>query len=303
MTSNDKVSIEYVPTGTCWMREPMSGQPVTNSFVPFRMLRSFTGEWLGPLPMGAFLVRHRDGPILFDTGISVKVNEPGYYPCWNPVPGWLNRFDVTPEDAIIPRLAERGVKPSDLQAVVISHLHHDHAGGIKDIALAAPDVPIYVGREHWDAFGKHPIYAAIQGCLPNDWPADFQPRILDFVKGPELGPWAGSCPITADGSVVAVDTSGHMPGHLSLIVTEDNDDGTKTNYLLAGDATYGIGLLEREEPDGANNDPVTAFESLKRIKEYARHHDVVVLPTHDPDTPRMLRERVLYRPKDESKGE
>ncbi|KAI8262049.1 N-acyl homoserine lactonase [Colletotrichum sp. SAR11_239] len=199
MGSDDKVSVEFLPTGTCWMREPMSGQPITNAFVPFRMLRSFTGPWLGPLPVGAFLIRHPAGPILFDTGISTKCNEPGYFPCWNPIPGILNKFDVAPEDAIINRLAERGVKPTELQAIIVSHLHHDHAGGLKELAAAAPEVPIYVGGEHWDA------------------------------------------------------------------------------------------------------DPFTAFESLKKIKEYARQTDIVVLPTHDPDTPRLLRERVVYRPKDEVK--
>ncbi|TEA17247.1 N-acyl homoserine lactonase [Colletotrichum sidae] len=297
--ADDRVTLEFIQTGTCWMREPMSGQPITNAFVPFRMLRSFTGEWMGPLPVGAFLIRHPNGPILFDTGISTKYNEPGYYPCWNPVLGILNKFDVAPEDAIVNRLGERGVKPTDLQAVVLSHLHHDHAGGLADLALAAPDVPVHVGAEHWDAFGKHPIYAAAQGCLPNTWPPGFRPRILDFDEGRAVGPWTRSCPLTADGAVVAVDTPGHVPGHISLIVEADDEDGTKTKYLLAGDATYAIGLLEREEPDGANSDPFTAFESLKKIKEFARHNDVVVLPTHDPDVSRMLRDKVIYRPKDD----
>ncbi|KAF5494130.1 N-acyl homoserine lactonase [Colletotrichum siamense] len=301
MGSDDKVSVEFLPTGTCWMREPMSGQPITNAFVPFRMLRSFTGPWLGPLPVGAFLIRHPAGPILFDTGISTKCNEPGYFPCWNPIPGILNKFNVTPEDAIINRLAERGVKPTELQAIIVSHLHHDHAGGLKELAAAAPEVPIYVGGEHWDAFGKHTIYAAMQGAIPSDWPPGFEPRILDFDEKRAVGPWGRSCAITANGTVVAVDTPGHVPGHISLVVVGDNDDGTKTTYLLAGDATYGIHLLDAEAPDGANSDPFTAFESLKKIKEYARQTDIVVLPTHDPDTPRLLRERVVYRPKDEVK--
>ncbi|KAI8310495.1 N-acyl homoserine lactonase [Colletotrichum sp. SAR11_59] len=236
MGSDDKVSVEFLPTGTCWMREPMSGQPITNAFVPFRMLRSFTGPWLGPLPVGAFLIRHPAGPILFDTGISTKCNDPGYFPCWNPIPGILNKFDVTPEDAIINRLAERGVKPTELQAIIVSHLHHDHAGGLKELAAAAPEVPIYVGGEHWNAFGKHTIYAAMQGAIPSDWPPGFEPRILDFDEKRAVGP-----------------------------------------------------------------DPFTAFESLKKIKEFARQTDIVVLPTHDPDTPRLLKDRVVYRPKDEAK--
>ncbi|WQF77507.1 Putative metallo-beta-lactamase, ribonuclease Z/Hydroxyacylglutathione hydrolase [Colletotrichum destructivum] len=296
--ASDRISLEFITTGNVWMRNPMQGQPIANRSIAMRFLRSLTGDWIGPMPLGAFLIHHPAGPILFDTGVSTHCTEPGYFPCWNPVPGMLNKLEVTREDGIVEQLRRRGVKPTDLQFVVLSHLHHDHAGGLEELAVAAPDVPVYVGPEHWDAFGKHPVWAAMQGCTPDRWPPGFEPRMLDFEEGRAVGPWGRSCVLTANGTVVAVDTPGHVPGHVSLIVVGDNDDGTTTRYLLTGDATYAIDVLEREEPDGANGDPVTAFESLRKIKEYARSHDVVVLPSHDPDTPRLLRDRVVYRPKD-----
>lgn len=94
---------------------------------------------------------------------------------------------------------------------------------------------------------------------------------------------------------MAVDTSGHVPGHISLVVYGDNDDGTRTTYFLTGDATYGLDLLETEEPDGINDDPEMALQSLELIKEFARQTELVVLPSHDVDTPRLLRERVAYK--------
>ncbi|KAK2006305.1 metallo-beta-lactamase superfamily protein [Colletotrichum eremochloae] len=298
MASDDRISLEFITTGNVWMRNPMQGQPITNRSITMRLLRSFTGEWIGPMPLGAFLIHHPNGPILFDTGVSTHCTEPGYFPCWNPVPGFLNKLEVTKEDGIVEQLSQRGIKPKDLQFIIISHLHHDHAGGLEELAVAAPEVPIYVGSEHWDAFGKHPLYAAMQGCTPDRWPKNFEPLMLDFEEGRAVGPWKRSCALTANGTVVAVDTPGHVLGHVSLVVMGDNEDGTKTRYLLTGDATYAISVLDKEEPDGANSDPEAAFESLRKIKEYARRHDVVVLPSHDPDTPRLLRDKVVYRPKD-----
>jgi glyoxylase-like metal-dependent hydrolase (beta-lactamase superfamily II) len=56
--------------------------------------------------------------------------------------------------------------------------------------------------------------------------------------------------------------------------------------------------LDKEEPDGINDDPMRAQQTLKTIKEFARETDVVVLPSHDNDTPRLLAERVVYLPSD-----
>lgn len=37
-----------------------------------------------------------------------------------------------------------------------------------------------------------------------------------------------------------------------------------------------------------------ALQTLKTIKQFARESDVVVLPSHDLDTPRLLAEQIVY---------
>lgn len=250
------------------------------------------------MPIGVFLIYHPDGPILYDTGESPLCNTAGYSPTWSPT-RILCRTNIGPNDGIVSQLRSRGVEPKDLQAVVLSHLHSDHAGGLEDLAAAAPNVPIYVSRQHWDAFGKHPLYASFQGCTPHHWPKDFSPTILDTTNH-AVGPWKSSSKITADGKVVAVDTPGHVPGHISVVVYGDHSDGTPTAYFLAGDATYGIDLLSKEEPGGINDDTTSALQSLKLINEYARQTELVVLPSHDLSTTQLLKDRVVYRPKSAS---
>ena len=247
------------------------------------------------MPIGVFLISHPDGPILFDTGESTHHNEPGFLPSWAPT-GMLSAISISREEGIVTQLRSRGIEPSTLQAIVLSHLHGDHAGGLRDLATAAPNVPIYTSKEHWDAVGNAShFHATMQGFHPQHWPAGFKPRFLKRTNN-LVGPWQQSSKITADGKVVAVDTPGHVPGHVSLVVY--GDDGEHgTTYLLPGDATYGLDLLDKEEPDGINDNPQTALKSLRLIKQFAQETDLVVLPSHDPDVARLLQDRVLYKPK------
>jgi len=168
---------------------------------------------------------------------------------------------------------------------VLSHLHHDHADGLPDLVGA----PVFVSAAHWAAFGR-PLQAALQGAVPAQWPVGFVPHILEPI-GPPVGPWNKSYPITEDGRVVAVDTPGHVPGHISLLVR--SDDAT---YLAAGDLTYDQDLLDAEITDGVNDDPHEAVESLRKVKEYARQVPLVVLPAHDPHAAHRLENAEVFVP-------
>ena len=53
-----------------------------------------------------------------------------------------------------------GIDPAtDVKAVIISHLHHDHGDGLADVR----DAPIYVSREHWHALAN-PLQATAPRC-------------------------------------------------------------------------------------------------------------------------------------------
>ncbi len=52
---------------------------------------------------------------------------------------------------ILRRLAAVGVDPADLDAILITHEHSDHAGGLR-VLLRSVDCPVYISGETQDAF-------------------------------------------------------------------------------------------------------------------------------------------------------
>ncbi|KAJ5707925.1 hypothetical protein N7488_007726 [Penicillium malachiteum] len=292
------VQLTFLTTGHVRIRPSMRSQPASK-IAPFRRFRSLCDRgWTDSLPVGVFLIRHPEGLFLYDTGQSPCCNNAGYFPRVALFNSLLSQFTITDEDGILEQLHKQNIKATDLKGVILSHLHNDNAGGLEDLLAEAPNLPIYISREHWQAFGEHKLFASFEGATPNHWPKDFSPKTIDLQDRP-FGPWKQSYPLTSDGSLVIVDTSGHVPGHIGLVVHSHEENDAKRidySYFLVGEATYGIDLLEKEQPDGINDDPMRALQTLKTIKQFARDFEVIVLPSHDIDTPRLLAEKVFYRP-------
>jgi len=279
------ITVSILPLGTIRIR-PSHRCQTANRPIVLRRLRVLTDRrWTQPLPINSYLIEHPEGPIVFDTGESPLASHPGYLPKWHPFFALAVDIRVGPDEGIGARLTQRGLARSDLKAVVVSHLHHDHGDGLADLVGA----PIYVSEEHWKVF-RHHVTATLEGAVPQHWPANFSPRILQ-PSGEPIGPFPRSYPLTSDGKVVAVDTPGHVPGHVSVIVFSDD-----VAYFLGGDSTYDQDLLDAELTDGVNNNPKAAIESVRKIKEFARQHRTVILPAHDPGAAQRLADNETFTP-------
>jgi N-acyl homoserine lactone hydrolase len=278
--------ISILQTGDIRIRPSHRTQSATKPVLLRRMKVVFGDRgWTEPLPINTYLIEHPDGPILVDTGESPHATERGWLPWWQPFFHRAVDIHVPREQGIGELLKVRGIRPADLQAVVVTHLHHDHGDGLGDLAGAR----VVLSEEHWAFYRKH-FRATVEGAVPQHWPANFQPELLR-ATGPAIGPWDRSYPITSDGRIVAVPTPGHVPGHISVVVFAQD-----ATYLIGGDVTYDQRLVDEELTDGVNNQPRLAIEQLRNIKRYAMERPLVVLPAHDPDAARRLAAKEPFKP-------
>ena len=104
-------------------------------------------QWM-EVPVIAFLVEHPTaGPVLIDTGFHASVAvEPGQA---------MGRFGgllfkdvrMDTDDAVPGQLRRRGIDPTEVGTVVMTHLHSDHASGISEF----PGATFVLSRQEWDA--------------------------------------------------------------------------------------------------------------------------------------------------------
>ncbi len=280
------ISIRIIETGKIQCRPSMLQQPADRP-IWLRRLRVLSDRsWAEPIPVQVFLISHPEGNILFDTGLSPHCKDKDYFPSWMPTFRLTSRFDINESQGIDVQLREKGIEPKDLKAVIVSHLHYDHSGGLPDLA----DAPIFLLEGDYEAF-KEPLHATFEGATPHQWPKNFDPSFLKAAAGAGIGPFEQTYPVTTDGKVVAVQTPGHVPGHCSLIVFAKD-----ATYFLTGDATYSQEYLDRELTDGVTATPMQAVDTVRKIKELARQMPLVILPAHDKDSKRRLEERIAYNP-------
>jgi N-acyl homoserine lactone hydrolase len=217
----------------------------------------FYGEFSGErvqIPVGCYLVRTSDAAILFDTGLSPRA-----------VPGLLRSDPLarfTEADRLVHRLEALDLAPTDIDLVVLSHLHYDHAGGIELVSRAElvvqQDEYAYA---HYPAGFFAPFYYRKNFDVPGRrW------RLLDGDA--ELAP-----------GLTVLRTDGHTPGHQSLLVELPRTGPV----ILTGDACYWREHLEAERVPGVVWNPTLAMHSIKRLKTLARLLRARIFPGHDPE--------------------
>lgn len=211
-----------------------------------------------PFPIWGLYIEHPDGKIIFDTGFREDCLTGGEGPT---VP--INIPITLGEDEYMEKqLALCGVTPEEIDYVVISHLHHDHAGKIGIFKNAK----VIVQRKEMEAalmfthtVNPKGVYLKADLEVDADWTlidGDY-----DLLPGVRL-----------------LSVPGHAEG-LQCMQLELDQMGT---VLLTSDACYtDLNWGPPERPAGALLDSKAYFASLKKLKKIAAETNATVIFGHD----------------------
>ena len=224
----------------------------------------FGRRWV-PLPLQAFLIEHRIGWVLFDTGIEPAIiSDTGYIKqsIGRFLLPWIFRLHLTNGDRIDRVLAAAGVDAGDVRLAVISHLHFDHTGGIAQI----PQADLLVSQREWSILSEpHPEREWILRKHIEIPGAKWRQITFAPTDDPLFEGFDGIHDVAGDGSMILLPTPGHTKGSLSMLIRREGWDP----ILLVGDLTYEAALLEQDVVPGTGDRAalLASFAKVKRLKE------------------------------------
>jgi glyoxylase-like metal-dependent hydrolase (beta-lactamase superfamily II) len=231
----------------------------------FSLHADTSGEMLVE-PVPAVLLDTDDGWTLIDVGLNtVLLHDP-----------WLFRrthgrnHDITPitvggGEPLVNALAQHGVALEDITRIYLSHLHNDHAGGLR---LFDCEVPVWVQRAELEyGLGDHP-FPERHGMYRIDFDDPQIPwRLLDGDS--ELAP-----------GIHALLTPGHTPGHQSFVIELPGGGGVVLPFD-AGDLQENFEL--EIGPGGfVHCSAEEARQPILRLNQIAAETGYPIVPGHDP---------------------
>lgn len=231
------------------------------------------------MPLNVYVIEHAGGLVLFDTGPDrAVVTDPDYWPGRTTAlfMRHLFRWDLGPEDTLGRQLELAGYSTADVTKAVLSHLHADHAGGIREI----PGAELFVADEAWQhMLGAHPDREMVLRRDIAILGARWQEIAFESTDDPALDPFTSTFDLMGDGSLIVLPTPGHMPGAVSMLVRR----GDAPPLLLIGDLTYSEEMLLQDQLPATGN-PEPLLQSFAMVRALKRHMpDLVILPAHDPE--------------------
>lgn len=212
------------------------------------------------------LVQEADRNILFETGVGA------FFP-----PDLRDRYGVQEErHCLLDALAEVGLGPDDIDIVVLSHLHFDHAGGLLS-AWQEGQSPQLVFKNAWFIVGEQAWQRAIQPH-PRD-KASFIPELPALLEASgRLERINGTRSKRLGDAYRFHYSDGHTPG---MLLTEiQTDDGP---LVFAADLIPGKAWVHLPITMGYDRFPEALIDEKRRLLSDLAKRNGRLFFTHDPN--------------------
>lgn len=210
----------------------------------------------GTLAVPCYLIQHREGWILWDTGLGDKIaSKP------NGETHFGGRFTV--RRTLASQLAELRLRPNDIRYVMLSHLHADHSGNID----LFPNATFLVASSDL-------TWARGIPTPPGIIPSLISPLLHAHVDDSD-----DDRDIFGDGSVRILKAPGHTPGHRMLLV-KLRESGP---MLVTGDLYHTRENYEKGLVPGENTDRADTLASFNRFAGIKRNNQARVIVQHSPE--------------------
>ena len=207
--------------------------------------------------LGSYLIRSDGRTILVDTGLGPK-------PADTPDAPW---------GRLLSDFQKNGVRPEDIDMVVMTHLHRDHVGW-NLTPEGAKYVPTFPNARYW--------------MSQKDWQACHQPEVQParFPNAPScVWPLAelGLVELMQDetsltGELTAVPTPGHTPGHMSILITSKGE-----RAMVLGDVAHSpVQILEPDWVSRADMDPELTRQTRRALLDRLEREPITVAAGHFP---------------------
>ncbi|HEY0130698.1 MAG TPA: N-acyl homoserine lactonase family protein, partial [Allosphingosinicella sp.] len=262
-TRGATVAVEPLIAGHVeWSRDMMVSPG--GRLLTMKLLRSIlTGRNAVAVPVPAFLIRHPSaGAILVDTGLHPSVASDAREN-FGSLGTRFGHPSLEPGEDVPAQLRKRGLEPSEVPIVVMTHLHLDHSSAISEF----PNSTFVVSEAEWKAAAQGPS-PLMNGYRRAHFDYAFDYRTIDFDRDniDSYASFGRTFDLFADGSIHLAFTPGHSPGHMSIVCRLAEHD-----FVIGGDLVYMLAQLEEHEPGQPRpQDAHNLRRSLQELRLFRR---------------------------------